>query len=80
MKPKWNESNYYFDEETGRILGLAFKYANQEVVWCAKIYTEDVPFTLENEKHLGQFISSETARKMIEEYWLVHNRTLLENV
>lgn len=79
MKTKWNESNYYFDEDTGRILGLAFKYANQEVVWCAKIYTQDLPHTNDNERHLGQFISCDSAKKMIEEYWSMQNRTLLEN-
>jgi hypothetical protein len=78
MKPKWNESNYFYDEDNGRVLGLAFKYANQNVVWCAKVYTDEIPFTPENEKHLGQFISCEFARKMIENYWLMHTRTLLE--
>lgn len=80
MMNNWQETentHYYYNEETGRILGVAYKYANQNIVWCSKIYKDNIPFTNDNEYYLGQFINLNSAKKSIEHYWEVQNRTLL---
>lgn len=81
MKTEWHESenlSYYYDDDTGRILGSAFRYPNQTTVWVAKIEKSDMPYTNENEMILGHFISLQSAKTMVEEYWNIQNRTLLE--
>jgi hypothetical protein len=81
MKTEWRHADhmsYYFNAETGRILGSIFRYANQNVVWIAKVEKNVIPYTNDNEVHLGHFISSESAKTMVEEYWNLQNRTLLE--
>jgi hypothetical protein len=82
MNLGWTDSevsNYHlYDKDNGRVLGLAFKYASQNVVWCAKIYRQEIPFNNDSEVHLGQFVGMDAAKRAIENYWEIQSRTLLE--
>lgn len=77
---QWRESSdtyYYYEASSGRLLGTVFKWAAQNVIWNAKALTLKIPFDGDNEVALGQFISSESARRALEHYWLRETRTLL---
>ena len=80
---EWRERNskwYYYDTDTGMIVGTAHKYALQEV-WCGTVYTGSYEFfgpKLDDEKPLGQYIEQEYAKKAVEHYWSVQSRTLIE--
>jgi len=81
MNTEWRNADYisyYFNTESGKILGSVFRIANQSIVWVARAEKNVIPFTNENDIHLGHFISIETAKKMVEEYWNIQNRTLIE--
>lgn len=80
MKFDWkidSDTSYYFREDDGKVMGMVWKYANQNVTWCAKIIIDMIPFTLESEKHLGQYVNSDMAKKSVEKYWEIQSRTLL---
>ena len=80
INPVWFESadtHYYWDQNTGRLLGLVFKWAAQNVIWNAKVVTPELPWSQDSEYHLGQFMGSDWARRALEEYWLRETRTLL---
>ena len=62
--------SYYFFRHSGRIVGQAFNFAHTRI-WGAKIYIDPTEELL-----LGQYISLETARVAIEEYWDEKDRTL----
>ena len=62
----------YYDDEDGKIVGAVYKIGNQNTIWGAKIYTEI-------EGVLGQYVDSDYARKAVEYYWEVQDRTLLGN-
>ena len=70
--------SYFFNETSGKVTGAIFKIANQNVLYTAKVYTGDTTFMLEDEKHLGQYIGMEYAKKAIERFWNVFDKTLLE--
>jgi hypothetical protein len=73
---KWMEKEFdqmvYYDTEDGKIIGAVYKIGNQNSIWGGKIYTEI-------EGVLGQYVDSDYARKAVEYYWEVQDRTLLEN-
>ena len=73
---KWMEKEFgqmvYYDDEDGKIIGAVYKIGNQNSIWGAKIYTEI-------EGILGQYVDSDYARKAVEYYWEVQDRTLLGN-
>jgi len=73
---KWMEKEFgqvvYYDDEDGKIVGAVYKIGNQNSIWGAKVYTEI-------EGVLGQYVDSDYARKAVEYYWEVQDRTLLEN-
>ena len=73
-----SDKYYFFNIATGKIVGHASKVALQEIFY-AVVYTGDFTFTVADEGHLGQYISLEHAKKSIEFYWDVQNRTLLEH-
>jgi len=80
IDPTWTESvdtHYYWDQRTGRLLGLVFKFAAQNVVWNAKVIGRELPWSQDREYHLGQFMGSDWARRAMEEHWLRETRTLL---
>ena len=74
MRREWlnaeQNCSYYFFRHSGRIVGQAFNFAHTRI-WGAKIYV-----TPTEELLLGQYISLETARVAIEEYWDEKDRTL----
>lgn len=65
--------SYYFYKHSGRIIGQAFNFAHTRI-WGAKIYVTPIEELL-----LGQFISLETAKSAIEEYWEEKDRTFEVN-
>lgn len=69
---------YFYQETSGKVVGSIFKIANQNILYAAKVYTGDTTYTLEDEKHLGQYIGLQYASKAIERYWNVYDKTLLE--
>ncbi len=77
---EWRERGhrwYYFDSATGKIVGTANKQALDEI-WIALVYTGQYTFTLDDERHLGQYIDMYFAKDAVEYFWDVQNRTLLE--
>lgn len=71
----WKESNdslYYFRIKDGEIVGHAHKIAHSSVSLAKIIIKND-------EDILGRYISIETAKKAVENYWLIESRTLIEN-
>ena len=72
---KWVENQFnhlYYNEDTGLIIGITHKLGNQNVVNIAKVYKEN------EEINLGQYISIEFAKKAVENYWFVQQRTFIE--
>jgi len=81
MKTEWRDASgisYYFDHDTGRILGSVFSYANTASIWVAKVEKSIIPYTNDNEVILGHFISLQAAKIMVENWWIMQERTLLE--
>lgn len=62
--------SYYFFRHSGKIVGQAFNFAHTRI-WGAKIYVLPTEELL-----LGQYISLESAKRAIEEYWDEKDRTL----
>ena len=71
-----SDKYYYFNTTTGKIVGQAGKQALHEVFF-AIIYYGDQNMALNDEKHLGQYISLEFAKRSVEIYWEIQDRTLL---
>jgi len=67
-----NGTHYYFEKQNGLIVGQAYNYAHTKI-WGAKI-----PINADEDKILGRFIDCDFAKKSIEEYWNVQDRTLIE--
>jgi hypothetical protein len=62
-----NDTLYLYQTVDGRIVGQVHKVTHTKV-WIAKI----------DEQSLGQYISCEFAKKALEDYHLIQERTLLE--
>ena len=76
----WQERGhcwYYFDIATGKILGKANKQALSDI-WIALVYTGQYTFTLDDERHLGQYIDMNFAKDAVMYFWDIQNRTLIE--
>jgi len=71
-----NDKYYYYNTSTGKIVATACKIALHEV-FNAIAYTGEFTFRLDDEKHLGQYISLEHAKKAAELYWDIENKTLI---
>lgn len=81
MKYEWrnySDRYYYYNTETGKIVGVANKIALQEV-YISLVYIGEYTFTIQDEIHLGQYISLEHAKKAAELFWDIQNKTLLES-
>jgi frataxin-like iron-binding protein CyaY len=74
---RFGDKYYYYDTDTGKIVGSVSKIALQEI-WIALVYTGEYTFTLQDEKHLGQYINLEFAKRAAEFFWERESRTLLE--
>lgn len=64
--------HYYFSTENGLIVGQVYNLAHTKI-WGAKINI--IP---NEEKSLGQYITLEFAKRAIEHYWQIQDRTLLD--
>lgn len=73
---RYGDKYYYYDSVTGKIVGAVNKIALQEV-WIALVYTGEYTFTLDDEKHLGQYINLVSAKRAAEFFWEREYRTLL---
>jgi len=73
-----SQVSYYFRETDGRILGSVWQYVNNNTIWCSKILADEFPFTNSSDKHIGHYITQDSAKKSVEMYWLKEERTLLE--
>jgi hypothetical protein len=73
----WKESAHdtilYYNVDDGRIIGQTYTQAHTRI-WVARALTEEH----NNEVYLGQYISLEFAKKAVEKYWDIQDRTLLE--
>jgi hypothetical protein len=74
---RFGEKYYYYDMATGKIVGAVSKIALQEV-WISLVYIGEYSFTVQDEKHLGQYISLDYAKNATQRFWDIQNRTLLE--
>jgi hypothetical protein len=74
----FSDNYYFFNVKTGKIVGQAGKLALREIFF-GLTYVGDTSFTVQDEKHLGQYISLEHAKKAVENYWDIQSRTLLES-
>ena len=77
---EWKERGqkwYYFNTATGKIVGSANKQALNEI-WVSHVYTGQYTFTIDDERHLGQYIDMNFAKDAVVYYWDTQNRTLLE--
>jgi hypothetical protein len=75
---RFGDKYYYYEIHTGKICGLVSKIALAEI-WFGVVYTGEVSFTVQDEKHLGQYITLEHAKDAAQRFWDVQSRTLLEN-
>jgi hypothetical protein len=62
---------------TGKVVGTVSKIALQDV-WISLVYIGEYSFTVQDEKHLGQYISLDFAKEATQRFWDIQNRTLLE--
>lgn len=77
----WQErgsSYYYYVIKTGKIVGTVSKLMSNEI-WIGVVNTGKHTFTLDDECHLGQYISLNFAKDAVMHFWDIQNRTLLEN-
>lgn len=74
MKFSWkisSETEYYWREEDGLIVGMCHRITHTDV-WVVKIIKGNEEFVL------GRYIDQTSARGAIESYWTMESRTLLE--
>ena len=73
MSFNWKDAehncSYYFKTQNGKIVGQVYNIAHTNI-WGAKINFAD-----NEEKYLGQYISLEYAKKAIEFYWDLIDKT-----
>ena len=74
---RYGEKYYYHNVNTGKIVGTVSKIALQEV-WIGLVYIGEYTFTVQDEKHLGQYINMDFAKRAVEFFWDREGRTLLE--
>ena len=71
------DKEYYYNKNTGKVVAIVTKQALHDV-FISLVYTGIDTFTLDDEKHLGQYISLAHARRAAEIYWEIDSRTLIE--
>jgi hypothetical protein len=74
----YSDKYYFYDAVSGKVVGQAGKAALADIFFGVT-YTGDYTYTIQDEKHLGQYISLEHAKKAVELFWDVQSRTLLES-
>jgi hypothetical protein len=65
-----HKCSYYYLRDNGRIIGQVYNLAHTNI-YGAKVYSD-----LNEERYLGQYISCESAKKAIEHFWNIQERTL----
>jgi hypothetical protein len=73
---RFGDKYYYYDSSTGKIVGAVNKLALLEI-WVSVVYTGVYSFTLNDEKHLGQYINLDFAKRAAEFFWDREAQTLL---
>jgi hypothetical protein len=74
---RFSDRYYYYNIATGKVVGTVSKIALQDV-WISLVYLGEYTFTVQDEKHLGQYISLDFAKEATQRFWDIQNRTLLE--
>ena len=74
---RFSDRYYYYNVDTGKVVGTVSKIALQDV-WISLVYIGEYSFTVQDEKHLGQYISMEFAKEAAQRFWDIQNRTLIE--
>jgi hypothetical protein len=69
------DTYYYYNVENGRIIGLITPIAHTKI-WISKVMTEQY----NNDVFLGQYITLDFAKKSIEMYWNIQDRTMIGTV
>lgn len=67
-----NNTHYFYNLEDGMIVGQVHNVTHTKV-WVSKIV-----FNFNEEKFIGQYVTLDFAKKAIERYWEIQDRTLLE--
>ena len=67
-----HKCSYYYLRDNGRIIGQVYNLAHTNI-YGAKVYSD-----LNEERYLGQYISCESAKKAIEHFWNIQERTLTD--
>lgn len=70
-----HDTYLYYNNDDGRIIGQVHVIAHTKI-FVAKILTA----VYNNEIFLGQYISLEHAKNAAERYWIIQDKTLLENI
>lgn len=71
-------AHFYFSKDTGKVIGKVSKMIANDI-YIALVYTGQYTFTLDDERHLGEYINLAFAKGSVTHFWDVQNRTLLEN-
>jgi hypothetical protein len=73
---KWHENEFYtffyYNESTGLIVGITNKLGTQNSIYIARVIKDNTEYSI------GQYINQEFAKKAIERYWDIENRTLID--
>jgi hypothetical protein len=67
------DNHCYYDDDNGRIIGMTTRLGNNKSIYTATAYN------IKLEEPLGTYVSLEYAKKAIELFWEIQERTLLEH-
>ena len=69
---KWMEKEFsqfvYYDDADGKIIGSVYKVGNSQSIYGASV----------DNNVLGHYIDCDFARRAVEQYWNIQDKTLLE--
>jgi hypothetical protein len=69
---KWMEKEFsqfvYYDDVDGKIIGSVYKVGNSQSIYGASV----------DNNVLGHYIDCDFARRAVEQYWNIQDKTLLE--
>jgi hypothetical protein len=73
---KWQDyeasNQYYYDDKDGLIIGQIHKFGTSITIYTATVKPENL------DKLLGQFINLDYAKRAVERFWEIQDRTLIE--
>jgi len=70
-------AHFYFSKDTGKVIGKVSKMIANDI-YIALVYTGQYTFTLDDERHLGEYINLSFAKDSVSHFWDVQDRTLIE--